>query len=59
MDTAHAESSTSDRIRALEPVLFFGGVLLAVAVAIALVTWEARHAPIGPRSDGPATVGAH
>ena len=52
----HADSDPSAKLRALEPVLFFGGVLLAVAVAIALVTVEAA-AVIGPRPDAPAQHG--
>jgi hypothetical protein len=47
MDT-HADSDACSTLRAIEPVLFFGGVLLAVAVAIALVTVEAGSV-IGPK----------
>ena len=55
MDT-HANSAACSGLRAIEPVLFFGGVLLAVSAAIALVTWEATQVPIGPR---PAAVAQH
>ncbi len=49
MDTTHADASTSrlNRFRAIEPVVFFTGVVLSVVIAIALIVWEA-HAPIGP-----------
>ena len=56
MDTHANPASCQARLRAIEPVLFFAGVLLAVSGAIALVTWEANHAPIGARS---ASVVAH
>ena len=45
----HADTDTrQERLRALEPVLFFAGVVFAVAAAIALVTWEAICVPTGP-----------
>ena len=60
MDNAHADATTSsERRRAIEPILFFAGVLLAVAAAIALVTWEAFHAPIGPRAEPAGEAHGH
>jgi hypothetical protein len=44
----------AERRRAVEPYIFFTAVLLAVALAIVLVTREA-YSPVGPRT---ASAGA-
>jgi hypothetical protein len=57
MDTHDAgtpSASCCNAIRAAEPFVFFAGVVLAVGLAIAAVTWEACCVRIGPAPGGPA-----
>lgn len=56
----HADSdSCQERLRTIEPILFFAGVVCAVASAIALVTWEATCVPIGPTDRAPVADHAY
>lgn len=52
-DHAPACADSCDRLRAIEPVLFFGGLLFAVAVGVTAVVVDSLS-QVGPASAQPA-----
>lgn len=59
----HAEShpacSRAERRRRAEPYVFFFGTMIAIALAIALVCYEAYFSPVGPKSAQPQDAPIH